>query len=100
MAAIRAAAHGQTVLMPEAARAVMSSAAESLTAREAEVLQLMAAGRRNAEIAQALAVSVKTIEFHVGHILDKLGARSRTEALVKARQQGLGLVGEPATGQR
>lgn len=60
-----------------------------LTPREREVLALLAAGRRNAEIAAALAVSVRTVEFHVGHLLDKLDARSRTEALHHARERGL-----------
>jgi DNA-binding NarL/FixJ family response regulator len=66
-----------------------SSAHEPLTTREEEVLASMAAGGRNGEIAQQLGVSVKTVEFHIGHVLEKLGARSRTEAVVRARQLGL-----------
>ncbi len=62
---------------------------ESLTAREADVLELLAAGRRNMEIAAELSVSVNTVEFHVRHVLAKLGARSRTEAAMRARELGL-----------
>jgi len=62
---------------------------ESLTAREADVLQLLAGGRRNMEIAAELSVSVNTVEFHVRHVLAKLGARSRTEAAMRARELGL-----------
>lgn len=60
-----------------------------LTPREREVLALLAAGRRNTEIADALAVSLRTVEFHVGNLLGKLGARSRLEALRYARERGL-----------
>lgn len=60
-----------------------------LTPREREVLTFLATGRRNAEIAAALAVSVRTVEFHIGHLLQKLGARSRTEALQLAHERGL-----------
>lgn len=60
-----------------------------LTPREREVLAFLATGRRNAEIAAALSVSVRTVEFHIGHLLQKLGARSRTEALQLAHEQGL-----------
>src|SRR5205807_10483444 len=62
---------------------------ESLTGREADVLQLLAAGRRNMEIAAELSVSVNTVEFHVRHVLAKLGARSRTEAAMRAQELGL-----------
>jgi DNA-binding NarL/FixJ family response regulator len=62
---------------------------ESLTAREADVLELLAVGRRNMEIAAELSVSVNTVEFHVRHVLAKLGARSRTEAAMRARELGL-----------
>jgi len=62
---------------------------EQLTDRELEVLQLVAAGRRNREIAESLRVSVKTIEFHLSNILGKLNAQSRTEAVVRAWQTGM-----------
>jgi DNA-binding NarL/FixJ family response regulator len=62
---------------------------EQLTDRELQVLQLVAAGRRNRQIAEALKVSVKTVEFHLSNILGKLGAQSRTEAVVRAWQSGI-----------
>lgn len=62
---------------------------ECLTAREIEVLEHIAAGRRNHEIAAQLVVSTRTVEFHISHILSKLAARSRTEALQKAIRQGI-----------
>ena len=62
---------------------------QRLTDRELEVIQLVAAGARNREIAAQLSVSVKTVEFHLSNILAKLSARSRTEAVVRAWQLGL-----------
>jgi DNA-binding NarL/FixJ family response regulator len=62
---------------------------EVLTDREREVLQLVADGGRNREIARRLRISVKTVEFHLSNIRGKLGARSRTEAVVRACQVGL-----------
>lgn len=59
---------------------------EQLTDREVEVLKHVAAGSRNREIAEDLNVSIKTVEFHLRNILSKLGARSRTEAVVRAWQ--------------
>ncbi len=58
---------------------------EPLTDRELEVLRLMAAGRSNTEIAQALVVAVSTIKTHVNRIFGKLGATSRTQAVAHAR---------------
>jgi DNA-binding NarL/FixJ family response regulator len=63
--------------------------ADVLTAREAEVLALVAAGRSNGEIGKELFISVKTASVHVSHILAKLGAGSRTEAAAIARSRGL-----------
>ena len=60
-----------------------------LTAREAQVLQLVAAGRSNAQIAAALVISTKTVSVHVSHILDKLGVASRGEAAATAWTRGL-----------
>jgi ATP/maltotriose-dependent transcriptional regulator MalT len=60
--------------------------AELLTARELEVLGLLAAGRSNREIADELVVTLDTVKRHVSHIFDKLGAVNRTEAVTKARQ--------------
>lgn len=62
---------------------------EQLTDRELQVLELVAAGRRNREIAEILRVSVKTVEFHLSNILGKLNAQSRTEAVVRAWQTGM-----------
>ncbi len=57
---------------------------DPLTPREFEVLQLMGSGCRNSDIATTLGLSIKAVEFHVTHVLEKLGARSRSEAIVKA----------------
>jgi DNA-binding CsgD family transcriptional regulator len=62
----------------------------NLTARELEVLGLVAEGRRNREIAQQLFLSQKTVDHHVSAILAKLGARSRGEAARQAVDLGLG----------
>ncbi|MEU0038350.1 MULTISPECIES: response regulator transcription factor [unclassified Streptomyces] len=62
---------------------------ESLTAREAEVLSLLALGHTNQEIAQRLYVSVRTVETHRARIRDKLGKDSRAELIAAARERGL-----------
>jgi LuxR family maltose regulon positive regulatory protein len=62
---------------------------EVLTARELDVLRLMARGASNADIAASLTVTLGTAKWHVGHVLAKLGASSRTQALVRAQQLGL-----------
>jgi len=62
---------------------------EALTPREMEVLQAMADGLNNTEIARKLVVAVSTIKRHIHHIFAKLDATSRTQALVRARQLGL-----------
>lgn len=67
-----------------------SGLVDPLTERELEVLELVAAGRRNQEIAQQLFVSVDTVKKHISHILDKLAVSNRTEAVAEAR--GLGLL--------
>jgi len=65
---------------------------EPLTRRESEVLQLLAQGLSNKEIAQRLKVSEHTAKFHVNAILSKLGVQSRTEAVVKAARLSLILI--------
>jgi len=60
-----------------------------LTAREADVLQLLADGLTNREIAGRLFISQKTVGTHVGHIFDKLGVHNRVEAAGRARRLGL-----------
>ena len=62
---------------------------EQLTARELEVLGLLAAGRSNQAIAAELVVALDTVKKHVTHVLDKLGAANRTEAVARARQLDL-----------
>ncbi len=64
-------------------------AATVLTAREAEVLALVAQGRSNGEIGRALFISTKTASVHVSNILAKLGASSRGEAVARARAAGI-----------
>jgi DNA-binding NarL/FixJ family response regulator len=62
---------------------------EPLSARELEVLALLAAGRSNKEIARALHVTEGTVKTHTNNLYRKLGARNRTEAVVYARDLGL-----------
>jgi DNA-binding NarL/FixJ family response regulator len=59
-----------------------------LTSREREVLQLMARGDTNKKIAISLQTSVRTVEFHVSNILEKLGVEGRVEAVVWAKERG------------
>jgi len=66
------------------------SPAEHLTAREGEVLRLVALGQGNKEIAAQLNVSEHTVKFHVSSVLAKLGARSRTEAVNNRHPARLG----------
>jgi DNA-binding NarL/FixJ family response regulator len=60
-----------------------------LTAREREVLKWLAKGLANKAIAQQLAITESTVKFHVNAILGKLGAQSRTDAVVRATRLGL-----------
>jgi LuxR family maltose regulon positive regulatory protein len=60
-----------------------------LTSRELEVLGLLAAGRSNPAIAEELVITLDTVKRHVTHILDKLGAANRTQAVTRARELGL-----------
>lgn len=60
-----------------------------LTDREVEVLRLMSAGKRNREIGAELYLAINTVKHHVTHILDKLGATNRTEAVARATELGI-----------
>lgn len=98
--AIRTVAEGESLLSPGATRAVITRALSrpdapaperlaSLTARELEVLRLVAAGRSNQEIADELVVSPLTAKTHVARILAKLGARDRVHLVIAAYEAGL-----------
>jgi LuxR family transcriptional regulator, maltose regulon positive regulatory protein len=62
---------------------------DPLTSRELEVLKMLAAGRSNQAIARELVVTLDTVKKHVGHVLGKLGAANRTEAVARARELSL-----------
>jgi DNA-binding NarL/FixJ family response regulator len=91
VAAVRSVAAGHLLLEPTAVAALMATPAEgsTLTARERDVLLLLAEGRSNREIARALAVAEKTVKTHVSSILLKLGLADRTQAAVYAVRSGL-----------
>lgn len=93
--AIKAAAAGQVQLAPQAAALLAKvptpdeTETEELTSREAEVLQLLAQGLSNKEIAAELVIGEKTVKTHVSNILSKLGVLSRTQAALYAVRHGL-----------
>ena len=95
--AIRVISQGGLHLQPEAASKLMrhvSSEAQQpvwsrLTARELEVLELLAKGMTNKEIAAELVITVRTVKFHVSSILRKLEAGNRTEAVRAAAERGI-----------
>jgi LuxR family maltose regulon positive regulatory protein len=62
---------------------------ETLSEREREVLQLLAAGASNQEIAQELVIVVDTVKRHVSHIFAKLGVKNRVQAILRAKALGL-----------
>jgi DNA-binding NarL/FixJ family response regulator len=99
---IRAVGNGDALLAPSITRRLIEEFVRSgpgrseppaglseLTARELEVLQLMARGLSNAEIASALFVSETTVKTHVAHVLMKLDLRDRVQAVVLAYESGL-----------
>jgi len=107
--AVRAVAAGEAVFGSDVAARVLGVLAEDrrgaraglpfpeLTDREREILDLIAAGRSNQDIARRLVLSDKTVRNHVSNIFSKLQVRDRAEAIVRAREAGLG--GEsPAVG--
>jgi DNA-binding NarL/FixJ family response regulator len=91
--AIRSAAVGRSVLAPTvASRLVARMAAparSALSAREIEVLELVARGRTNKEIARALHLSEATVKTHLVHSFSKLGVEDRTEAVTAALERGI-----------
>jgi DNA-binding NarL/FixJ family response regulator len=93
--AIKAAAAGQVQLAPQAAARLVREvrtpdvAPPALSERETEVLQLIARGKANKEIAAELTIGEKTVKTHVSSILNKLGVQSRTQAALYAAQSGL-----------
>ena len=92
--AIKAAAAGQVQLSPQAAARLLREvrtpdSPEDLTARETDVLRLLAEGKTNRQIAADLAVGENTVRTHVSNILAKLGVQSRTQAALYAAQTGL-----------
>lgn len=76
-------------LLRQVSEAEAKPKADPLTPREVEVLELVAQGLQNKEIAAALVISERTVKFHVSSIMGKLGAGNRTEALSIAAQRGL-----------
>jgi DNA-binding NarL/FixJ family response regulator len=102
--AIRAVGSGEAIFGPDVARRVMEyfttprpelsvMAFPELTDREREVLELIAQGRNNAWIARHFVLSPKTIRNHVSNIFTKLQVADRAEAIVRAREAGLGQAG-------
>lgn len=92
LAAIHAAAAGETALAPAIAGrllARMRSPQPTLSAREIEVLGLVATGAKNEEIAQRLFISDATVKSHLAHIYTKLDVSSRTAAVASARESGI-----------
>jgi DNA-binding NarL/FixJ family response regulator len=62
---------------------------EDLTAREVEVLQRVAGGNRNRDIGELLFISEETVKVHIKHIMEKLGAKDRTQAISIAARRGI-----------
>ena len=81
---------GKTYLAPAAAAKLAERITQvQLTPRELATLRLMADGRANKEIANALGISERTVKTHLGHLFEKLGVTSRTEAVKVASRRGL-----------
>ena len=88
-ALVRACGQAGSAPPPGRATAALPGMTEPLTDREVEVLRLLAAGKSNQRIAHELFVALDTVKKHVTHVLGKLGAANRTEAVARARQLGL-----------
>ncbi|WP_027341179.1 response regulator [Hamadaea tsunoensis] len=92
VAAVRAAAAGETVLAPAVATRLVGRVrrpAQTLTARETEILQQVAAGRTNQAIAKLLFISEATVKSHLVQVFAKLDVDNRTAATVEGRRRGL-----------
>ena len=100
LAAIRTVAAGDALLSPTVTKRVITQFTriprptapkelDELSARERDVLRLMARGLSNAEIGQELFIGETTVKTHVTHVLQKLGLRDRVQAVVLAHQSGL-----------
>ncbi|MFF2014084.1 response regulator [Streptomyces sp. NPDC058195] len=93
--AVRAAADGRTVLSPAVASRLISrvrtpaTGAETLSAREREVLELVAKGTSNREIAAELFISEATVKTHLTHVFAKLGAKDRAAAVAIGYDRGI-----------
>jgi DNA-binding NarL/FixJ family response regulator len=107
IAAVLAAAAGDALLAPSVTRRLIEQFARrppeaapspsrlaSLTARERDILLLVARGRSNGEIAAELFVGEATVKTHIGHVLAKLGLRDRVQAVILAYETGLVMPGE------
>ena len=83
--AIRTVYEGGSLLQPVIVERLIdrldADETQALTGRELEVLQLLASGARNKEIADQMTLSVRTVRFHIEHLFQKLGAKNRTEAV-------------------
>lgn len=96
--AIRAVGNGEAIFGPAIARRVLgyfsgpmpAPAFPELTARERELLDLVAAGHNNAAIARQLSLSIKTVRNHLSNIFSKLQVADRAQAMIRAREAGLG----------
>jgi DNA-binding NarL/FixJ family response regulator len=90
VAAIREVHAGRKRIPPQvAAQLAEHLGEEDLTARELEILEQVATGGRNREIAGTLSISEETVKVHVKHVMEKLGARDRTEAVSIALRRGI-----------
>ncbi|MGV9675282.1 response regulator [Nocardia sp. NPDC003482] len=91
LAAVRGAAAGESVLSPSVASKLMTRVRKpdtTLSPREIEVLRLVADGHSNREIGKRLFLSETTVKSHLVHIYSKLGVKSRTSAVARARERG------------
>jgi two-component system NarL family response regulator len=90
IACIRDVLAGKTYLAPAAAAKLAERVTQlQLTPRELSVLRLLANGHSNKEIAAALGIAERTVKTHLGHLFEKLGVTSRTEAVRVATRRGL-----------